>query len=118
MTDPTIAQMAHDLLSPTLEHVVSYGAAACIAWVARQLSRLMRELRAMKAGQVSSWRMQIVSACKDAERHGWMDDEERRSLGELYDAYKAADADGIIDGYMRRNAALPCVPPCRREGTD
>ena len=54
VADPSMAQIAHDLLSPTLEHVVSYAAAAGIGWLAKQMSRLMRELRAT-GSWVSLW---------------------------------------------------------------
>jgi hypothetical protein len=108
--DAAIAQIIHDFFSPTIEHLLEYFSVAGILWVVKEMKNLITSVQAMKDGQVSSWRMQIVSACKEGERQGWMDDEERRSLGELYDAYKAANADGIIDGYMERNKALPCVP--------
>lgn len=65
------------------------------------------KLDALNNATQTTMRTTILHYCEKYLTRGWVTPEERGSLMDMHQKYAALNANGFIDGYMRRVAELP-----------
>lgn len=95
---------------------------AGILWAVRTMSKGLRaysteskqwrtdmdeKVDAIRDATQTTMRTSLLHYIEKYQTRGWLTPEERASLYDMHEKYTALEANGYIDAYMRRIAALP-----------